>query len=149
MNTAMPVSPTEGSVRPVGDAEAWDKEVNSPDEVEENQTNGQRHGDNNEPGLDVDVGGFLRSVFVPVQSQFEADPSLDGVGRVETVEHDGARPGGVGGHRHRQREDGEDQFEDCGVHLASHHQTFLGVNNKEVSEHQVDAGNSLTIRVCS
>ena len=39
INTAMPVSPTKGSVRPVGDAETWDKEVNSPDEVEENQAN--------------------------------------------------------------------------------------------------------------
>ena len=121
----------------------------SPDEVEENQANGESHGDNNEPGLDVDVGGFLRSVFVPVQPQFQADPSLDGVGRVETVKHDGARPGGVGGHRHRQREDGEDQFEDCVVDLTSHHQTFLGVNNKEVSEHQVDADKGLKIRVGS
>ena len=145
----MPVSPTEGSVRPVGDAEAWDKGVNSPDEAEENQANGQRHGDDNEPGLDVDVGGFLRSVFVPVQSQFEADPPLDGVGRVEAVKHHGAGPGGVGGHRHRQREHGEGQFEDCVVYLPSHQQTFLSVNNEEVSEHQVDAGNSLTIRVCS
>ena len=39
MNTAMPVSPTKRSVRPVGDAETWDKEVNSPDKVEENQAN--------------------------------------------------------------------------------------------------------------
>ena len=136
-------------MRPVGDAEARDKEVNSPDEVEEDQANRQRHGDNDQSWLDVNVGGLLRSVLVPVQSQFEADPPLDGVGRVESVEHDGARPGGVGGHRHRQREDGEEKFEDCVVHLTSHQQTFLSVNNKEVSEHQVDAGNSLPIRVCS
>ena len=145
----MPVSPTQGGVRPVGDAEARDKEVNSPDEVEEDQANRQRHGDNDQSGLDIDVGGLLRSVLVPVQSQFEADPPLDGVGRVESVEHDGARPGGVGGHRHGQGEDGEDQFEDCVVDLTSHHQTFLGVNNKEVSEHQVDADKGLTIRAGS
>ena len=136
-------------MRPVGDAEARDKEVNSPDEVEEDQANRQRHGDNDQSGLDVNVGGLLRSVLVPVQSQFEADPPLDGVGRVETVEHDGARPGGVGGHRHRQGEDGEDQLENLGVGLPSDHQTFLSMNNKEVSEHQVDAANSLRVRVCS
>ena len=136
-------------MRPVGDAEARDKEVNSPDEVEEDQANRQRHGDNDQSGLDVNVGGLLRSVLVPVQSQFEADPPLDGVGRVESVEHDGARPGGVGGHRHGQGEDGKQQLEDCAVGLTSHHQTFLSVNNEEVSEHQVDAANSLRVRVCS
>ena len=116
--------------------------------MEHNQPNGERHGDHNEPRLDVDVGGFFGSVFVPVKPQFETDPSLDGVGRVETVEHDGARPGDVGGRRHRQREDGEDELEDCAVGLPSHHQTFLSVNNKEVSEHQVDAANRWSIRVC-
>ena len=39
----------------IGDAESWNKEVNSPDEVEEDQSNRQRHGDDNEPRLDVDV----------------------------------------------------------------------------------------------
>ena len=75
-------------MRSVGDAAARDEEVNFSDEVEEDQSNCECHGNDNEPRFDVDVGGFLRSVFVPVQSEFEADPSLDGVCRVETVEHD-------------------------------------------------------------
>ena len=68
----------------------------------------------------------------------ETDSPLHGVGGPEVVEHDGARPGEVGGHRHAQGEHRVDYLEEVDVDLSSQYQTLLCVDNKEVSEHQVD-----------
>ena len=77
-------------------------------------------------------------ILVPVQPQLQADPSLDGVGGPEAVEHHGARPGEVGGHRHAQHEHGVDHLEKVCVDLASDREPLLSVDHKEVSEHEVD-----------
>ena len=125
-------------MRSVGDADLWDEEVNAPDEVEHDQADGQCHRDHYQPRLDVDVRGLLGVILVPVQPQRQADPTLDGVGGPEAVEHHGARPGEVGGHRHAQHEHGVDDLEKVRVDLASNRESLLGVDHEKVSEHEVD-----------
>lgn len=117
---------------PVAPEEATDEPPGPEDDVEQVEHEAGGAGEHDEPGLEVDVGGGLAPVAVPVEAEAEADPAphrVPGVilhrgGRLHHPpahlgEHDGAGPGEEPHHQDRDAHQGVDQLEQGGVQLAA------------------------------